>query len=205
MSNTRKKNFMTKRKKNYSKEFQTMFNIGISSKALFGLSPGPLKLYMMFVLNGRKSEPSISRFSKMSGFSPRTISRYYEELKEKGFLKITPIGVKRYKYEFDPYGNVNKVFKKKEEKPIEEEVKEILVEKDKVETPAIEKEPVVEINEFVERSKDIEEYEDFAILENHYWNLDRDLQKEIVSILEKRYEIELHNRDALEWFLNKVR
>ena len=41
-----------------------MFNIGISSKALFGLSPGPLKLYMMFVLNGRKSEPSIDRFSK---------------------------------------------------------------------------------------------------------------------------------------------
>ena len=114
-----------------------------------------------------KSEPSIDRFSRMSGFSPRTISRYYEELKEKGFLKITPIGVKRYKYRIWSLRKLIK-FSRKEDKPIRRRSKEILVEKTRQKLLAIEKEPVVEINEFVERSKDIEEYEDFIILENHY-------------------------------------
>ena len=205
---SRKRNFMTKRKKNYSGQFQTMFNIGVSSRALFNLSPNGLKLYMFFVLNGKTNEPNIGRFAKMMKVSPRSVSRYYEELKEKNFLKITPIGINRYKYEFDPWGDVNKVFKKpKKDMPIKDNIKFVEKEKEKADVVEDQKPiPIIEkINEFVEKSKEIKEYEDFAILENQYWLLEKENQKKIVKILEERLLAEPMSKEPIEWFLNKVK
>lgn len=201
---SRKKNFITKRKKNFGKEFKTMFNIGVSSKALFELSPNALKLYMMFVINGKKTEPSIARFAKMTKMSPRTISRYYEELKEKNFLKITPIGINRYKYEFDPYGNIDIPYRKKVTEEVTEETKVEYVEKEIEEAVIEEKIETEKDFTYLQKAQTIQEYEDFAILENYYWTLDTDTQTSIVSILRKRYEKEPNNRDAIEWFLNKI-
>lgn len=210
MSDKRKKNFITKRKKNYSGKFQTMFNIGVSSKALFGLSPNALKIYMLLVLNGKKTEPSIARFSKMSGMSERTISRYYQELKDKDYLKITSIGINRYKYEFDPYGDINRTFKKqKEEAVLDIKTVEDVREEKEIVSPVVEaKEELSQYDkvaiELIDKSQTIQEYEDFAVLENLYWTIDESNRDTIKRILNDRLQKEPHNKDAIEWFLNKV-
>lgn len=211
----RELNVMRTRKKAFKKgESVTMMNFQISSKALFQLSGEALKLYMMFLLNGKKSEPSKKKFSRMMKKSVRSIDTYYSELKEKGFLKIVQIGYNRYRYDFDLNGNIDHDFGKDKEEPKKKKEEstagtwlpgggevgepELI---SAIETP----ETVSDFNkEVIETSKEIMEFEDFAVLETVYWQLpDRD-KKEVVNILLKRYQKEEFIKDAIEWIFEKI-
>lgn len=201
-----KRNFMKKSKNNFRKggEFATVFHLGISSKAVFTLSEQALKLYILFVLHGKRNPPSMKLFAARMKKSERTVSRLYEELKEKRFLTIECVRPKVYKYVFDSNGNVGYSLKKEKqkvelvEKPIEE----------------LENDEEVEIVEEIEESNDddifdkartIMEYEDFAVLENIFWDLIPDSRETIISILEERFKKEPQSKDVLEWFLEKVK
>lgn len=196
----KKVNFIRKYKHDYRRgEKEVTFNFSVASKALFNLSGDALKLYLLLILNGKRAEPSVKRFAKMMNKSERTISRIYNELKEKDFLKITPIGINRYKYDFDPFGKVS-IPKKpkgyKAEKEIVQEPQEII--KDVVASTK----PKTKIN--LEKAKTIKEYEDFAILENFYWTLPKEEQKEILEVLKERIKIETDSKDPIQWFLDKT-
>jgi len=203
MSKTPKKNFVKNIKYNFKKNegFKTVFHVSISSKAMFELSESALKLYIMFVLNGKKNVPSIKVFAKRINKSERTVSRLYQELKEKGFLLIHCVSPKVYQYTFDYNGNIG--YKKTKIKPGEvleeysevkeevfQEVKEILDSKDQ---------------ELLEKAKTIMEYEDFAIMENIYWTLSEKLRSQILSIMEERIKVESDSIEVLTWFIEKVK
>ncbi|NCC71047.1 helix-turn-helix domain-containing protein [bacterium] len=198
-----KKNFVKNVKYNFKKNegFKTVFHISISSKAMFGLTDGALKLYMMFILNGKKNIPSIKTFAKRIGKSERTVSRLYQELKEKGFLKIHCVSPKVYQYTFDYNGNIG--YKKNIIKPGEvleeytetseetfKEVEEILNNKD---------------IELLDKAKTIMEYEDFAVMENIYWTLSQELRNQILNIMENRIKVEPESEQVLTWFIEKVK
>jgi len=198
-----KKNFMKNVKYNFKKDkgFKTVFHISISSKAMFQLTDGALKLYMMFVLNGKKNMPSIKVFAKRIGKSERTVSRLYQELKEKGFLKIHCVSPKIYQYTFDYNGNIG--YKKTKIKPGEvleeytetpeetiKEVKEILNSEDTI---------------YLDKAKTIMEYEDFAVMENIFWDLSQELRNQILNIMEQRLKTEPGSKQVLTWFIDKVK
>jgi DNA-binding transcriptional regulator YhcF (GntR family) len=200
----KKRNFMKKSKYNFKRgeKFETVFHLSISSKAIFKLSDSALKLYILFVLNGKKNPPSIKLFANRMKKSERTISRIYDELKEKNFLKIQCISPKKYKYVFDMNGNVNYDYKEEKEKHEQK-----LIEKE-VDVKEIENEEHFEEDfnqEVFEKAKTIKEYEDFAILENIFWNLKPKERKEIVSIIEKRKVLETDSKEVIDWFLEKVK
>ena len=214
MSKKPKKNFMKNIKYNFKKDksFQTVFNIAISSKALFGLSESALKLYIMFVLNGKKNVPSIKIFSKRMGKSERTISRLYEELKEKGFLKIHCVNPKVYQYTFDYNGNIGyKKPKKEKTTTLEETTKEkivVLEETKNVEENIFEEvaDRLDETNQtYLDKAATIVEYEDFAVLENIYWNLDTNIRSKVLKIVEDRLDKEPNSKEVLTWFIEKVK
>ena len=78
----------------------------------------------------------------------------------------------------------------------------------------LENDEEIEIVEEIEESNDddifdkartIMEYEDFAVLENIFWDLVPDSRETIVSILEERFKKEPQSKDVLEWFLEKVK
>ena len=202
----KKRNFVKKSQFNFDKKdgFTTMFHMSLSSKAVFGLSEGALKLYVMFVLHGKRNPPTVKLFANRMGKSERTISRYYEELKEKGFLKLTCLRPKVYKYEFDFNGNVNYDMKEEkikfeEEKEIEKEVMEVL-KQEKIEEEIKKEEEKI----YLQKAKTIEEYEDFAVLENIYWTVDKSEREKIFSILKLRMSKEPKNKEVIKWFLDKV-
>lgn len=211
----RELNVMRTRRKAFKKgESVTLMNFSISSKALFQLSGEALKLYMLFLLNGKKSEPSKKKFARMMKKSERTIDNYYKELKEKGFLNIVQIGYNRYRYDFDLNGNVNHDFKQEIE-----EVKQInqepvgptlepgggLVGEPIKIKPEETLESVIKFNkEVIETSKEIIEFEDFAVLENIYWQLPEEAKEEVVKILLSRYKKEEYIKEAIEWVLEKI-
>lgn len=199
-----KKNFVKKTKFNFKKEegFTTVFHLGLSSKAVFELSEPALKLYILFVLHGKKNPPSLKLFAGRMKKSERTVSRYYEELKEKGFLKITCINTNTYKYEFDFNGNVDVNPKEK----IKLEENQYIEEKADVPVEVFEKaKERLEESLAIQKSKTIKEYEDFAILENIFWQCPDKDKKQIIDILEERSKNENLSREAIDWFLNKVK
>lgn len=211
----RELNVMRTRRKAFKKgESVTIMNFQISSKALFQLSGEALKLYMMFLLNGKKSEPSKKKFARMMKKSVRSIDTYYSELKEKGFLNIVQIGYNRYRYDFDLNGNIDHDFEKDKEEPKKKKEEstagmwlpgggevgepELI---SAIETP----ETVSHFNkEVIETSKEIMEFEDFAVLETVYWQLPDKDKKEVVNILVKRYQKEEFIKDAIEWIFEKI-
>lgn len=208
----KKKNFIRKSNYNFKKSdgFTTVFHLNISSKAMFNLSDGAFKLYNMFLLNGRKNTPTIRTFAQRLKKSERTISRYYDELKEKGFLELVCVSPKVYEYKFDLNGNLGHSIK--EETKLEEEKqlieKEILesekldqeIIKEKIVTPMQEEEKLV-----LKKAKTILEYEDFAVLENMYWSLDNKVKDKIKSILNERKQKEPNSIDVIDWFLEKIK
>ena len=205
-----KKNFIRRSKYNFKGEkFETIFHLGVSSKALFNLSEGALKLYMMFLLHGKRNPPSAQIFANRMKKSVRTISRLYEELKENGFLKIECVQPKVYRYTFDSNGNVNYVPKK--EKLVLE--KDLLIPKEEIEEQTQEfsqddfnKEIVEEERNIIfDKVETIVEYEDFAVLENIYWTLEDKDRKMVVDILEQRSIDEPASREVIDWFLEKVK
>lgn len=207
---SKENNIMRTRKGAFKKgESITIMTFNISSKALFNLSGEALKLYMLFLLNGKKSSPNKSKFAKMMKKSPRSVDTYYKELKDKGFLKIVQIGYNRYKYDFDLNGNVDYKFEQKIKdiktiEPIEEENIEkepIKVEVKEQETPTAMKEFNFEV---IETAKEITEFEDFAVLENVYWQLSNDSKIIVVNILVERYKKEEYIREAIEWVFEKI-
>lgn len=214
MSKKPKKNIMKNIKYNFKKDsgFKTVFNVAISSKALFGLSDGALKLYIMFILNGKKNVPSIKIFSKRLGKSERTVSRLYQELKEKGFLKIHCINPKVYQYTFDHNGNIGYKKPKVENKVIiEKNTKEEVIrleEKSEVKESLFDKvsDRLEKANqEYLDKAKTILEYEDFAVLENIYWDLNTKVRAQVLNIIEDRLEKEPHSKEVLTWFIEKVK
>lgn len=205
----RELNVMRTRRKAFKKgESVTIMNFAVSSKALFQLSGEALKLYMFFLLNGKKSEPSKKKFARMMKKSERTIDNYYKELKEKGFLDIVQIGYNRYRYDFDINGNVNHDFNQeiKEIKQVGTE-EEVSVKKE-VQVEVVETETTEQIEEFnldiVELSKEIMEFEDFAVLENVYWQLEKQYQDQVIKILVHRYNNEEYIKEAIEWVFEKI-
>ncbi|NCU41864.1 MAG: hypothetical protein EOM19_04045 [Candidatus Moranbacteria bacterium] len=203
-----KKNFIQKSKYNFKKDekFQTVFHLGISSKAVFELSEQALKLYIMFILHGKRNPPSIKLFAARMRKSERTVSRLYEELKEKNFLSIVCVRPKVYKYVFDSNGNIGHSFKKEKEKiELVEKEKEEIKESVAIEEEAVEE--VVEENDenIFEKAKTIMEYEDFAVLENIFWELKKPSREKITSIIEKRMKSEPRHKEVFEWFLEKVK
>lgn len=205
----RELNVMRTRRKAFKKgESVTIMNFAVSSKALFQLSGEALKLYMFFLLNGKKSEPSKKKFARMMKKSERTIDNYYKELKEKGFLDIVQIGYNRYRYDFDINGNVNHDFNQeiKEIKQVGTE-EEVPVKKE-VQVEVVETETTEQIEEFnldiVELSKEIMEFEDFAVLENVYWQLEKQYQDQVIKILVHRYNNEEYIKEAIEWVFEKI-
>jgi hypothetical protein len=162
---------------------------------------------MLFVLHGKNNPPSIKMFALRMKKSERTVSRLYEELKEKNFLKIECLKPKVYRYFFDPNGNVNF------EKPVEtEETVREFEEKEQEEmysykeTKVSEQEEVKEKeNLIIEKAKTIQEYEDFAILENFFWELNGKEREKIILIIEERIEKEANLKEVLSWFLQKVK
>jgi DNA-binding transcriptional regulator YhcF (GntR family) len=203
-----KKNFMKRSKNNFKKggEFQTVFHLGISSKAVFTLSEQALKLYILFVLHGKRNPPSMKLFAARMKKSERTVSRLYEELKEKKFLTIECIRPKVYKYVFDSNGNVD--YKPKEDKKEFELIEKPIEELDNEEVEIIEDIENIDEDEdedIFEKARTIMEYEDFAVLENIFWELAPKSREKIVSILEERFKKEPQSKEVLEWFLEKVK
>ena len=208
----KKKNFIRKSNYNFKKSdgFTTVFHLNISSKAMFNLSDGAFKLYNMFLLNGRKNTPTIRTFAQRLKRSERTVSRYYDELKEKGFLELVCVSPKVYEYKFDLNGNLGHSIKEETkvenekilvEKQIEEEERldqEVLEEK--VVTPMEEEEKLI-----IKKTKTILEYEDFAVLENMYWSLDNKVKDKVKKILNDRKEKEPNSKEVIEWFLEKIK
>jgi DNA-binding transcriptional regulator YhcF (GntR family) len=202
-----KRNFIKKIKQDKKENFNTVFHIGINSDALFKLSDGALKLYIMFILNGKKTPPSLRVFSNRINKSERTVSRYYDELKEFGFLKMICVKPKVYQYIFDSNGGLIEMETKKIEKKIEKEIQasqETIDITKHAEEIVIKKE--VRENEYIfDKAKSIKEYEDFAILENIFWTLQEDERKEIISIIENRIKKEVSLKNVFQWFLEKVK
>jgi DNA-binding transcriptional regulator YhcF (GntR family) len=202
-----KKNFMKRSKNNFKKggEFQTVFHLGLSSKAVFNLSEEALKLYIMFVLHGKKNPPSIKLFAARMKKSERTISRLYEELKEKKFLKIVCVRPKVFQYIFDSNGNVD-YEPKEEKKKIQLVEKEELIEEELIEEVFEEELDETKEDDIIfEKAETIMEYEDFAVLENIFWELSSTSREKIISIMEKRIKKEPQSKQVLEWFLEKVK
>lgn len=206
---SRPKNVIRNTRKFKKKKKIALFNVAISSEAVFKLSPGAFKLYFFFIINGKKNEPSIPRFANLMNMSERTISRYYKELKDKGFIKLTQIGLNRYMYDFDINGNVDVVYEKRKPvtvetiKPPEEEV--IVEPTEEVMEPIYEEEVTDDHTEYIEYAKTIVEYEDFAVLDNNFWTLPQTVKNEIISILIERQKSEPKIKDQLEWILNKIK
>lgn len=198
--NKPKKNFVKKIKRKPNQEWETDFHLSISSKAMFKLSSEGLKLYMMLLMHGKGKYISMRTLAYRMEKSERTIQRYAEELKEKGFLRIIMIEPKKFQYLFDYRGMLNEITKPKAKETkvefVEEEVNEeiIVVEEEQTEQDFV-----------LEKAKTIIDYTDFAILENKFWLFDDDLKKSVIKTLENRLEKELENREAIEWFLDKTK
>lgn len=201
-----KRSFVRKiRRKKKDIDWSTDFHLNISSKAMFKLSEPALKLYLVIILHGQNRFISTKTLAYRMGKSERSIQRYRDELKEKGFLRVVMIEPKKFQYIFDYKGALNELTKPK---PKEEE-KIVYIEKEVEETEEVIEEEIIEEEETEEdflfnKTKEINDYSDFAILENKFWSLDEKTKKGIVRILKERKEKEPQTNEVIDWFLDKV-
>lgn len=199
-----KQNFVKKIKRKKNQEWQTDFHLSISSKAMFELSDTALKLYMILLMHGKGKYISTKTLAYRLKKSERSIQRYRDELKEKGFLKVVMIEPKKFQYIFDYKGMLNEVTKHKEETKeieyFEEEKEEIIIEEEIVEI----EEEASETDFILTKARTIIDYTDFAILENKFWTFEEETKNKIIEILKIRLEKEPNNKEVIEWFLDKT-
>lgn len=196
-----KKSFVKKIKRKKTNEWDTIFHLSVSSKALFNLSPEAFQLYLVLLLHGKGKFISTRTLANRMKKSERSIQRYRDELKDKGFLRVIMIEPKKFQYLFDYKGLLKETIKNKEieKEIIKEKADEVIIEYEEEEETLDEQSLYI-----IEKTKAIKDYADFAILENKFWTLDEITKAEIIKVLKSRVIKEPETREAIEWFLDKT-